>query len=255
MNTDRCDSRFELMLKIFRSIDGFMAESNAAIWDCLLSFQRERCIQGDLLEIGVFKGRSASILCQHRRPEEELLLVDYSSFIEVAQQNLAALFTTGVRFLKSKSSDLWRHADLMSKRRRFRWIHIDGEHTGQAVINNLQLATDLLCDEGLICVDDFFSPAYPQISAAVFHWLFTRPFELEFILCGENKVYLARPTFAHLYFAMIRTELANGLKSRGVDNLTIFKTSPCGDFNGWGIQHRRDDRDYYGLDTNPDLIS
>jgi len=253
-NTPSLEPRFAQMLQIARSIDGFMAETNVAVWDILLSFQTVQGVQGHLLEIGVYKGRSASVLCQHRRPDEELWLVDFSSFLEEARHNLALLHDGKARFLPCKSSDLWRQPEFSAHRRGFRWIHIDGEHTGQAVTNDLALAADLLSDEGLVCVDDFFNPAYPQISAAVFSWLAHRPFEFELVLCGENKAYLARPASAHRYFSMIRSDFATELGRRGIDHLTVFKTSPCGDFNGWGIQQRRDHRNYYGLDSNPDQI-
>jgi ubiquinone/menaquinone biosynthesis C-methylase UbiE len=248
------DRRFAVMLEIARSIGGFMNEPNVAVWDSLLMAQMDGCIQGHLLEIGVFKGRSASVLCQHKRPEEEIWLVDFSPFLNEARTNLSQLQSSGVRFLSCKSSALAREADLAARRRAFRWIHIDGDHTGAAVVNDLNLAADLLSDEGLVCVDDFFNPVYPQITAAVFSWLTTHPFELELVLCGQNKAYLARPTQAHVYLAFIRTQLAAELRARGVTHLTLFKTSPTGDYNGWGLAERRDDRDYYGLDANPDLI-
>jgi len=242
------------MMEIAQSIGGFMHESNVAIWDSLLTAQLDGLIEGNLFEIGVFKGRSASILCQHLRPTEELWLVDFSDFLSEAQNNLKALLTPGVRFEHCKSSALWLKADLAAKRRTFRWIHIDGDHTGEAVVNDLNLAADLLSDGGLVCVDDFFNPVYPQITAAVYAWLTTHPFELELILCGQNKAYLARPTHAHVYFAFIRNKLAAALQARGYGYLALFKTTATGDSNCWGVSQRRDHRDYFGLDSNPDLI-
>ena len=64
--------------------------------------------------------------------------------------------------------ELNRSPELMQHRRSFRWIHIDGEHTGQAVGNDLAIAHELLADDGIICIDDFFNPAYAQVSAASF---------------------------------------------------------------------------------------
>ena len=174
--------------------------------------------------------------------------------LDEARNNLAALHSAGVLFLQCKSTALWRKGGLSTKMRSFRWIHIDGEHTGHAVANDLNLAGDLLSDEGIICVDDFFNPAYPQITAAVFMWMAARPFELELVLCGQNKAYFARPNFAHFYLTLIKTSFATALSSRGVTDLTLYKTSPTGDYNGWGISWRRDNRDYYGLDSDPDLI-
>lgn len=136
----------------------------------------------------------------------------------------------------------------------FRWIHIDGEHTGHAVANDLTLANDLLSNEGLMCIDDFFNPAYPQISAATHMWLANHPFELELILCGDNKAYLSRPTYAYKYMEPIRHQLSPELKTRGYTGFTLFKTPPTGDSNCWGIGSRRGDRDHCGPDADPDFF-
>lgn len=255
MNDISLDPRYELMTRLARGIPGFMSAANIAVWDALLCAQQRFYIQGHLLEIGVFKGRSASVLCQHKRAEEELWLVDFSQYLAEAEINLAALKSPDVKFIHEKSSDLWKSPEIARKRRQFRWIHIDGEHTGHAVANDLNLAADLLSNEGVICVDDFFNPAYPQISAATYMWLANHPFELEMILCGENKVYLARPTYAYQYLNLIRQRLAADLKSRGYTEFTLFKTSPTGDANCWGIGPRRAERDLYGLDADPDFIA
>lgn len=250
----KADERFETMLGIVRGIEGFMEESNVAIWDSLLCLHNDICIQGNLMEIGVYKGKSASVLCQHRRPDEELWLVDFSAFIDEAQRNLSSLTPARVHFVKQRSSDLWRHEGLRAARRSFRWVHIDGEHTGSAVANDLSLASDLLADRGIVCVDDFFNPAYPQITAAVFQCLQSRPYELVLVLCGQNKGYLCRPTAARYYTDYFRNALSKDLVSRGIQYLTLFKTAPNADFAGWGIGQRAEDRDHYGLDENPDLI-
>jgi predicted O-methyltransferase YrrM len=245
--------RFQVMRQIAMSIGGFMDVANVAIWDALLCRQMDGQIQGHLLEIGTYKGRSASILCQHRRPDEKLWIVDFSQFIEEAKVNLAALGAPP-EFRRCKSSDLWRMSEFGALRRTFRWIHVDGEHTGHALANDLGFAAEMLNDQGLICVDDFFNAAYPQITAAVFNWLSNHPSELTLVLCGQNKAYLSRPTFAHAYLEFIRTKLIPELRGRGVATLGLFKTAPTPDFAGWGIAPRYGERDLYGLDENPDVL-
>ena len=255
MSETEFETRYGMMVQLAAGIPGFMSEANIAVWDTLLCAQLRLYAQGHLMEIGVFKGRSASVLCQHKRAEEELWLVDFSQFLPEAEKNLAALISPGVKFVHEKSSSLWKKPDIAGQQRSFRWIHVDGEHTGHAVANDLALAASLLSDEGLICIDDFFNPAYPQISAATYLWLANHPFELELVLCGDNKAYLCRPTYAYKYLELIRQQLAPELMARGYTTFTLFKTSPTGDSNCWGIAPRRGERDYYGLDADPDLIS
>jgi predicted O-methyltransferase YrrM len=244
--------RFTQIQSDVDKVEGFLLSVNIAVWDVFLEYQETHHIVGHLGEIGVYKGKSAIILAHHQQSGEQLWLVDFSDFIEEAKRNIDPLTTHEVRYLKQKSVTLHRSPALLPHRRSFRWIHIDGEHTGQAVASDLAIAHQLLADEGIICIDDFFNPAYAQVTAATFACLQTNRFDLTIFACGQNKGYLARPTYARHYMQMIRSSLGAGLRERGFAEFTLFKTSPVDDFNCWGIGQRFRDRDYYGLDSNPD---
>ena len=51
--------------------------------------------------------------------------------------------------------------------RRVRWFHIDGEHTGTAVYRELEFANRIVNTEGIVVIDDFFSPRYPANTTEV----------------------------------------------------------------------------------------
>jgi Methyltransferase domain len=253
----RPSTSIETFLRIQRDverIDGFLDPINVAVWDAFLTHQELRGIPGNLMEIGVYKGKSAAILAHHVRAGEFLWLVDFSEFIEEAKVHLATISQGNVRYVKELSVLLHRDASLVPLRRSFRWIHVDGEHTGQAVSSDLSVAHELLGDTGIICLDDFFNPAYPQITASAMAFLQAHRFDLVLFACGYNKGYLARPTHARHLSALIRSSLADALHARGFSEFTLFKTAPADDFNCWGISHRFRGRDYYGLDSDPNDI-
>lgn len=252
MSTDQSNPRFNRIKSDVLNVPGFMADTSIAVWDALLAYQETRYITGHLGEIGVYKGKSATLLAHHQRANEQLWLIDFSDFIDEARANLTPLAQHEIRYIKQKSVDLFRSPEFALHRRTFRWFHIDGEHTGQAVATDLTLAHELLADEGIICIDDFLNPAYAQITAATFAYLQAHRFELTLFACGYNKGYLARPTYARHYLEMIRNSLATELRARGVTDFTLWKTSPGEDFDCWGIHFRYGDRDYRGLDSNPD---
>jgi len=60
----------------FSSLPGWFMEESAAIWDCLFEFQIRQQIHGHALEIGVYRGKSAALICLHMAQQEKLLLVD-----------------------------------------------------------------------------------------------------------------------------------------------------------------------------------
>ncbi len=237
-------------------VPGFFSAQAAVLWDSLLCIQEEHFILGNMLEIGVYKGRSALMSSLHLREQEEFVLIDGTSYIEEAQSNLEPILNGRGLYVQKMSYDLSIES-FSGIRHRCRWVHIDGEHTGRAVINDLEFCEQVLSDEGILILDDFFNPMYPQLTEALFLFLHQNKFKLSMFLCGWNKAYLARPMFALNYRNFIYQSLASELHIRNIGNIHDFmitKTSTLDDSTSFGIAYRFVDRDYYGLDSNPDYI-
>ncbi len=105
------------------------------------------------------------------RPEEELVLVGPTDFVDQAAITIGKFKSEYVRIIKKKSSSHACWALTKDQKHSFRWIHVDGDHKAQTVENNLRLASQLLAEKGIICVDDFFNPRYPQLTYAVHEFL------------------------------------------------------------------------------------
>ena len=52
-------------------------------------------------------------------------------------------------YLQEQSQFLARHPFVSQGIRAFGWIHVDGEHSGQAVTNDLEIVDHLLSDRGV----------------------------------------------------------------------------------------------------------
>ncbi len=246
--------RFRRWQELTRATEGFFLPEAAAVWDVLLDLQEANGISGALGEIGVLRGKSASLLALHAAEKEQLYLVDIWDPRE-ARPLLERVVPPGrITFFQGRSSRLVARLGEIAHLRQFRWFHIDGEHTGEAVVNDLHLANLALHDEGIVCLDDFFSPMYPQLTAAAFHFLASHRHELTLFLCGHNKGYLCRPTAAPRYQRMIGSTLVAELARRGVGGVTVFKTTPSSDMNCFGIGPRWRDYDYYGMDADPSVL-
>jgi predicted O-methyltransferase YrrM len=247
-------SKLDEFKQLQAEIPGFFLEQSAALWDALLSFQNTHGIHGNMLEIGVYKGLSALMSSLHLKETEEFVLIDCTRHIEDAEVNLTPILGARGRYIQRSSYQV-TVGSLGDLRSSFRWLHIDGEHTGRAVINDLELCEQLLSDDGVIVLDDFFNPIYPQLAEALFIFLHQNPFKLSMVLCGWNKAYLARPMFALNYRHFIRQKLADELHSREIHQFVITKTATLDESTAFGICDQRFvDRDYYGLDSDPDFL-
>ncbi len=238
---------FERYRSEFEALPGWFSREATALWDSLLTRQDTAGVMGNLLEIGVWKGKSAALSTMHARPDEHCVLVDVLPLTE-AQAAIGRIRTENMHYLVMPSSDLTKTNLMGGDARTFRWIHIDGEHSGPAVSNDLEIANVLLSDRGVLVLDDFFNPIYPQVTRAALRFLDARPYDLTLFLCGFNKGYICRPRAAREYLEYIKGRLHGDMAERGCPEVTVFKTTDTADMNCFGIGPRMQDFDYRGPD-------
>jgi predicted O-methyltransferase YrrM len=236
----------------FEKIGGSFWDGAIVTWDILLARQAAQGIQGDVLEIGVLKGKSATLIALHTRPHETFVLIDPALRRE-AVDAVESIHAANNLYLRDLSQNLRTHQALISRYRRFRWLHIDGEHSGPAVRNDLEIAAALVAPGGIICLDDFFTPAYPQITAAVFEFLASRRERLQLVLIGYNKGYICRCEDAAGNLSFLRDEAQREYARRDFA-VTLWKTSSRADMNCFGVTGRVQNAAYKGPDWAPDML-
>jgi hypothetical protein len=235
------------------AISGWFGFHSYALWRSLLDFQNAENLRGDLFEIGVWRGRSASVLATYCRDDETLHLCD----LEVDDAAMRAAFesvgATGrkVVAISAPSSALPGRLDLRAMHHSVRWMHIDGEHTGTAVYSELEVANQIVRPDGLVVIDDFFSPRYPANTTEAVRYLEKNPFHFRLFAVGFNKGYFCRPESLARYMDFAVGGLSDALLGYGCKT-TLFKTTGAWDTDAIGITGFVDDAGTIaGPDTNP----
>lgn len=180
-------------LEINTHIGGGMHPKAAQLWGYLFAIQSSATINGDIMEIGVFKGWGSYLPARHCRSNEKIVLVDISQH----HLDLATAFLTEqaqvqkdvIEQLLIDSAAGVGLTGLLGANRRFRWIHIDGEHSYAAVMQDLDTAACFASTEAVICVDDVDHPLAPGINDALIDWL-ARNKQWKLLLRGYNKAYI-----------------------------------------------------------------
>ncbi len=234
----------------FKDLEGFFLPMAMAAWDFLFCAQNALNIKGGMLEIGVFKGKSAVLAAMHMRDHEPAFLLDLHD-VPAARDAIQSVKPNNVTFLKMNSIDALDDQRLEAMRGQLRWVHIDGEHTGYATRADLDTAAALLSKNGLICVDDFFSFKYPQLTASVYEFLFKNPFKFRMVLACANKCYICRTAWAEKYDTYIRENCIEKM-ALSENNWTLTRTSYLHDHGCFSIISRNKDRDFVGLDRDID---
>lgn len=201
----------------------------------------------------MLKGKSAALLAVRSDPSETVVLVDPALRRE-ATDLVAEAHPVNNVLLRAKSQDIADNEEILAMHGRCRWIHIDGEHSGRAVRNDLAIAARLVAPDGIICLDDFFAPAYPQITESAFRFLDERKDDFRLFLTGFRKGYVCRRSAAPDYLRFVMERLPTECRRRGFTDFTLCKTTDPADMNCFGQTPRRNDADFKGPDMDPGRI-
>src|SRR5262245_59787985 len=167
----------------YQSVVGMSSRFAAAITCGLMRIQSELGVRGPIVEIGPFEGRFFIALAKALAPGEVALGIDLFDWPnpEVAQRFAANCDKHGVaadrRLIWKADSRAMRPEELLAKLagRQPRLIHVDGEHSRAALTGDLELATGVLGDGGVLVLDDMLHPGYPTLMVAVHAYLERHP--------------------------------------------------------------------------------
>ena len=200
-----------LRFNFYRTL-GYISRLDALIFRELIGGQIERGMTGSLAEIGVHYGRSFFLLALGRSGSEKCLAIDLFED-DALHTNADGIGRFGgfrknlrkYRFnlseeeiLKGSSLELSAE-EILSRVGPVRFFSIDGGHMYENVENDLRLAEEVLISEGVIVLDDVFSPLWPEVSIATFDWLRKAGNRFVPFLETKDKLYVCDSKYAALY--------------------------------------------------------
>jgi len=177
---------------------GGLSIQSLAAWHFLFDCQKGFGISGSMIEIGVWHGVSLAAMRMHASVHETVHGFDIALQREELDKTFHSVLGSAVGIsLREINSINLRKVGFGSGS--YRFVHIDGEHSYNAVRYDLELAEMAICDGGIVVVDDFFNIQSACVTHAVFDALAARPFALRMFLAGGNKAYLSTPRFFAAY--------------------------------------------------------
>jgi hypothetical protein len=144
---------------------------------------------GDLLELGVYLGKSAILTGRHLHPGEKFTVCDlfdsdapdlanaqemrksYKSLTRVGFENNYLSFHDRLpEIIEAPTYVILDHVKAAS----CRFVHVDASHLYEHVRGDLEAAQVVLTGDGVVVCDDYRSPHTPGVSAAVWEAVFNR---------------------------------------------------------------------------------
>lgn len=169
-------------------------------------------VRGDMLEVGVFNGKSLILLTHLARAGENVVGLDYfdDDTLECTQKNMVSwgADTANIKLVKTNSLDVTvERLQTIIGNGKSRIIHIDGGHEYYEVMHDLCLFAPAMHDKGLLIMDDVHDREYPGLNLAI--EIFRSNTEvgegLEPLMIGQNKLVFCNREHVGAYLSMLVT--------------------------------------------------
>lgn len=190
------------------AIPGWLHVEASLLTAQVCAAQHAAGLRGNFLEIGVYKGKYLSVLCRAAAPGERVVGVDLfigarnpeADARSVASSISAICGGTRVEILVADSLVLTvPELRARAKSDSFRFISIDGGHTREVVYHDLELASAVLADGGIIALDDAFNHTTPGVIEGITEFFFrNKPALAPFAHC-YNKLFVTTPAHHSQY--------------------------------------------------------
>ncbi|MFD4503263.1 class I SAM-dependent methyltransferase [Streptomyces sp. NPDC058457] len=183
-------------------VPGWFPVLDQVLFDWFLSRQEASGTRGDLLEVGVYMGKSAIFTGRHLRPGESFTVCDlfegdapddanraestksYGRLTrQIFEENYLAFHDALPRVLQGPSSVVPGEVAPRS----CRFVHVDASHLYEHVNGDIRAARELLLPDGIVVLDDFRSEHTPGVSIAT--WEAVLNGELRPICISTQKLY------------------------------------------------------------------
>jgi hypothetical protein len=219
-------------------VPGWITFENVIFFEFFLEELNLHAINGDVLEIGAHFGKTSIwldrlILVSDKLHicdvfEKQNLITDANNLNEVYdyykiiptrelfEQNFSRYGRNKPIIYQMESKFL--EFELLN--RSFKFIHIDGAHTFQAVNTDLNIALAKICENGIIVMDDYRN--YGALGVAEVFWSIVFEKKLKLVLLTEDKAYFT--------FGNDNSYLENLEKFMKKNSIEYYKESISGEF-------------------------
>lgn len=186
----------------FKKVKGWLYKGAIDIISCLNDIQSALNISGNIAEIGVHHGKLFILLYLFLKNDERGIAIDifenqYLNLDKSGKGNKKIFIRNLLKFAKdiSKLKIIENDSTLITKQdlienevNQIRFFSIDGGHTAELTLNDLDISKDNICKGGIIILDDYFNEEWPGVSEGTNKFMLKNP-SIFPIAIGGNKIF------------------------------------------------------------------
>ncbi len=178
-------SSISQMFAKLKGVPGFFNIDDCAHFSLILRTQTALRITGDILEIGSYFGRSTALLAAGLADGEKLVICDAfeadTPDVYIERPSPEQLLSTIRRINPDIENERLEihvclsHQLRLDPAKRFRFVHIDGDHSEDGALKDIQMVHQHLLPGGVIAIDDYKHPRWPGVTQAANRFLHETP--------------------------------------------------------------------------------
>ena len=199
-----------------RGVEGWLDSYSARFIAEISAIQSEARLSGGVGEIGVHRGRLFILLKLLAGTSERAVAIDVFGDQHLNTdgsgegdedkflRNLDRWASRDKLDIIQKSSLYVTSDEILSRTGQCRLFSIDGGHTAECTLNDLRLGDQVLSERGVLILDDYFNPSWPDVSTGASQFFADPNSSLRPFAITPNKLYLARPSCHSFYLSALR---------------------------------------------------
>jgi len=224
----------------FKKIQGWANPQIFNSFRIFESIQSKNNISGDIAEIGVHHGKFFFILDSLRKEDEISVAVDIfgDQFINIDRSGKGDLtiFKENIKLLGREKKRIIIHQGdstvmsskdflTFSKNNGYKYFSVDGGHTVEHIVNDLDIASKVIVNGGVVILDDFYNVLWPGVTEGFYKYMNTMNRNLAPFAYHGNKLFITtisyHPIYLDCYYSSIKEKYNNN------ENIKIKGTTIC----------------------------
>ncbi len=211
------------------NFQGWLHDEAVHLSRLLLETQKFLGLQGQIVEIGVWKGLYLSSLI-HFAKDRFFLGIDIwlSEDMQEIEKSIRRVYPgVNLQLIRANSFDLQSSDDFIARELdKVHFVSVDGDHSYEGAYHDLIFAAKILSPGGIIAMDDFLNPGCLGTTQATIEVLMD--LKLEPIAYITNKLFITTEGWSEIYRQRISIKLQTdssylGMQiTSGLEDLTTF---------------------------------
>lgn len=218
--------------KVAPKVSGWLSRESAEVIGHLALRQLQDGLGGGVGEIGIHHGKLFLLLYLSLQPDERAFALDVFEDqdlnVDGSGRGDRAVFLQNFAKVGGKEEQLTILAvdstavsaeELRTAAGPLRMMSVDGGHTEDITYNDLQLAEEVLLDDGILILDDVYQQRWPAVAAGAFRFVLENGHQLRPFAISPNKTYFCKnPQAASRYYE----SLASAFPELRLNEVTMF---------------------------------